>query len=102
MKKLFTLLVLLIALTARSQVTINVVGVPANTPPGDDIYIAGTFNNWDPGNSAYKLVKINSTFFTITLASGNGTIEFKFTRGDWARGECKSDGSFQPNRSFSY
>ena len=102
MKKIFCLVLLFISLIASAQVTINITGVPANTPPNDDIYVAGTFNSWDPGNSSYKLTKINSGFFTITLASGNGTIEFKFTRGDWTRVECHADGSFVTNRSFTY
>lgn len=102
MRKLLLLSTLFIYLHASAQVTININSVPANTPPNDDIYIAGSFNGWDPGSSSYKLTKINATFFTITLASGNGTIEFKFTRGNWNRVECKADGSFQPNRTFTY
>jgi metallo-beta-lactamase class B len=48
------------------------------------------------------LTKIDSTLYTITLGAGSGTIEFKFTRGSWDKGECKSDGSFQPNHTFTY
>ena len=59
-------------------------------------------NGWDPGNSSYKLTEINSSLFTITLGAGTGTIEFKFTRGDWARVECQANGAFQPNRTFTY
>lgn len=87
---------------ATAQVTINITSVPANTPPSDQIYIAGTFNGWDPGNAAYQLNKVSTDLYTITLGSGSGTIEFKFTRGNWAKGECKADGSFLPNRTFTY
>jgi metallo-beta-lactamase class B len=83
-------------------VLINIISVPANTPTTDDIYIAGTFNGWDPGSPSEKLTKISSSYFTITLPAGSGTIEFKFTRGSWDKGECKADGSFLPNRTFTY
>lgn len=102
MQKFFCFVFLFISFFTSAQVTINITSVPANTPPNDDIYIAGNFNGWDPGSSSHKLTKINPGFFTITLASGNGTIEFKFTRGDWTRVECHADGSFFPNRSFTY
>ncbi|MEO5675486.1 MAG: alpha/beta hydrolase-fold protein [Chitinophagales bacterium] len=102
MKKISALILILCSFFTSAQVTINITSVPLNTPPDDDLYIAGTFNSWDPGSPTYKLTEINAGFFTITLASGNGTIEFKFTRGDWAKVECKSDGSFQPNRTFTY
>lgn len=101
MRPLLTLLLLGILSAARAaSVTIQVVAVPANTPPGDPIFIAGTFNGWNPGHPAYQLSK-SGTIFTITL-NGSGTVEFKFTRGSWAKVECKADGSFLPNRQFTF
>lgn len=102
MKYLYTWLLLIYSAWCGAQVTINIVSVPANTPTTDDIYIAGTFNSWNPGNTSYKLTKIDTDLYTITLDSSNGTIEFKFTRGNWDKVECKADGSFQPNRTFTY
>ncbi len=102
MRQFLLLWVAVISFAAHAQVTLNVVSVPANTPQNDDIFVAGTFNGWDPGNAGYKLTKVNNDFYTITLAPGSGTIEFKFTRGDWVRVECKADGSFLPNRTFTY
>ncbi|MCS6990589.1 MAG: alpha/beta hydrolase-fold protein [Chitinophagales bacterium] len=85
---------------SAATVVIRVVSMPSNTPPADPIYIAGTFNGWNPAHSSYKLALINGVP-TITL-QGNGTIEFKFTRGSWAKVECKADGSFLPNRTFTF
>lgn len=102
MKKFLLSVFCFISIATFGQVTINITSVPANTPAADDIYIAGTFNGWDPGAAAFKLTKISATNYTITLGNGTGTIEFKFTRGNWAKGECKADGSFQPNRTFTY
>jgi predicted alpha/beta superfamily hydrolase len=102
MKKILSLLVLFLPLFSFEQVTINITDVPANTPANDHIYIAGTFNGWNPGSASFQLSKINADLFTITLGAGNGTIEFKFTRGDWNRVECHADGSFFSNRTFTY
>lgn len=102
MKWLLTCLLFSLALTAEAQVTINITAVPANTPATDTIYLAGNINGWDPGADDYQLTKISPSNYAITLAAGTGTIEFKFTRGSWDKGECKADGSFLPNRTFTY
>src|SRR4030095_9169280 len=102
MKNVLLLCFCLLTTLCSAQVIININDVPGDTPATDDIYIAGTFNSWNPGDTSYKLTKIDSSHFTITLGSGNGTIEFKFTRGDWDKVECKADGSFLPNRTFTY
>lgn len=102
LKTHLTFLLCLVTAFAFSQVTINIISVPANTPDNEALYIAGSFNNWNPGSSSYQLTKVNPAFYTITLAAGSGTIEYKFTRGDWTRVECKADGSFLPNRSFTF
>ena len=73
--------VALSSINAIGQLTINVISIPASTPPGEDIYIAGNFNNWNPGNPAYVLTKDQSGIYSITITPSPGTLEFKFTRG---------------------
>lgn len=102
MKFFTSLFMLLSALVTYGQVTLQITSVPANTPSADNIYIAGSMNGWDPGMANFQLTKVNASLYTITLPAGTGTIEFKFTRGDWSKGECKADGSFLPNRAFTY
>ena len=41
-------------LTLTLQATLHL-AVPAKTPAGAPIFVAGTFNQWDPGASAYRL-----------------------------------------------
>lgn len=102
MKKLyFIFLNLLICLDSFSQVTININSVPTSTPTADDIYIAGSFNNWNPVSSSYKLQK-NGSIYSITLPAASGTAEYKFTRGNWASVEGDINGNVISNRSFSY
>ncbi|MEZ4773069.1 MAG: alpha/beta hydrolase-fold protein [Bacteroidia bacterium] len=97
------LLTFFTCLTSFGQVTIIVNAIPANTPPGDPIYIAGSFNGWDPGNAGYQLTKdtVNNTL-GIVIAAGTGTISFKFTRGSWPKVEANANGGFIPDRTFTY
>ncbi|MBN2173818.1 MAG: hypothetical protein JW731_06790 [Bacteroidales bacterium] len=76
--------IFLMAFTACKQVVVRVDSVPSNTPANQPVYITGNFNNWDPGDEKYLMLfnPIDSTW-SINLPPGIGTVEYKFTRGDW-------------------
>jgi len=103
MKKYLMTGIFLLALFAMqaSEVTIIITSMPANTPPEDNIYIAGSFNNWNPGNPEFILQPNTNNQPEIFLA-GTGTIEFKFTRGSWATVEGGETGGYIPNRTFTF
>lgn len=104
MKKdlLITLLFQLVYFIAFGQLTIIVDEIPENTPENDQIYIAGDFQGWDPGSSEHILAfDIDLNYHHITLESGIGDIEFKFTRGSWASVESNENGNYIPNRFYS-
>ncbi len=101
MKALFLPLFLLVSTVLWGQVTINVT-LPVNTPQGEDIYIAGSFNSWNPADLAYKLTQKPGNVYTIDIAAQTGTIKFKFTRGSWATVEATANGSFRPDREFTF
>jgi len=84
------------------QVTIIVDSVPPYTPAGAAVYIAGTFNNWNPGSASHQLSLMPDSTRRITLPAGSGTISFKFTRGTWAAVESNASGAFRPNRTYTY
>jgi glycosidase len=67
---------------ARSvQVTFNAT-LPDTTPLGDDIYIGGSFNGWDPAGTLMD--RISDYYATVTLTFDEGShIEYKYTRGSW-------------------
>lgn len=103
MKYFFSLaLSLLFAGAALGQLTLRVTDIPNDTPPGDDIYVAGNFNGWDPGNSAYILESQGGEVFEITLSLSPGNLQFKFTRGSWETVEGNANGGFLPNRTYNY
>ena len=101
LKKYLAFLFIFCSSVASAQVTINITSVPANTPANASIYIAGSFNNWDPGNTNYILTNNGGTY-SITLPAGAGTIQFKFTLGSWATNETTANGAQLPNRTFTY
>jgi glycosidase len=69
--------------TARAravQVTFNAT-LPDTTPDGDDIYIGGNFNGWNPAGT---LMTRSGLFATISLTLREGDhLEYKYTRGSW-------------------
>ena len=63
------------------QVTFNA-SLPDTTPGGDDIYMGGSFNGWDPAGT---LMARSGLFATVTLTFDEGTqVEYKYTRGSWS------------------
>jgi predicted alpha/beta superfamily hydrolase len=97
-----TFLFSFIALILQAQLTMVVDQIPANTPAGATIYLAGSFNEWNPGNTEFALTIDAEGQYLITLAPPLGSIQFKFTRGSWATVEGNENGGFRPNRSFNY
>lgn len=77
--------------------------VPANTPTDATIYVAGSFNGWSAGDTAYALTQeAGEGVYTITLEPAVGDLEFKFTRGSWQTVEGDASGGFRPNRTHFY
>jgi hypothetical protein len=62
------------------EVTLNAT-LPDTTPSGEDIYIGGNFNGWDPAGT---LMTRTDLFATVILTFYEGdTLEYKYTRGSW-------------------
>ena len=93
---------LLLPALVFAQLTIKVVAVPANTPQGANIYIAGTFNNWNPSDPTKILTSLGGGQYQIVLNPPAGTVEFKFTRGGWPTVEGDANGNQLPNRTTTY
>jgi AraC-like DNA-binding protein len=85
---------------AGAQVTIRVSQIPAYTPNGDSIYVAGTFNNWTTRSSDYRLAKQADGSYAITINTTLSYFEYKFTRGSWNTVEGGEGGRAIGNRVF--
>lgn len=104
MKPILLFLSMILPVFAMSQVTFRLDSIPDYTPPDSNIYIAGSFNNWDPGDANYKLSKDAFGTWWITMpARTEGTvIQFKFTLGDWGTVEKGANMEELNNRIFTY
>jgi len=100
--RLLGVLLWLGCLQAHAQVTFHIVGMPAYTPPADTIYIAGNFNGWNPGSAAHRLLRQPDSSWMITLPAATGSIQYKFTRGNWTRVEGNATGGQLPNRQYVF
>jgi pullulanase len=78
------------------------VSVPASTPDGSVVHIAGDFQGWDPASLPHALTKQPDGRWTLTLALAQGqALQFKFTRGSWATVEKGPNGEELANRTLT-
>lgn len=78
------------------------VTVPLNTPAHATLYLTGSFNNWNPADPAYQLVKQSNGKYTLAFSLPSGTnMQYKITRGAWSSVEANSNGSDINNRTFT-
>lgn len=92
-------LILLGAEAAGAQLTIRV-RVPAGTPRDAPVYVAGSFNGWNPANAAYRLTADGGEYVITLPADVRGPVEFKFTLGSWESVELDSTGAGVTNRTI--
>jgi len=84
-----------------AAVTFRVV-VPAATPATDTVFVAGSFQGWNPGSPAHAFTRQPDGRWTITLDLAPGTpIQFKFTRGAWGSVEKGPNGEELANRALT-
>jgi hypothetical protein len=93
---------LLFLLAGCYDMTVQITSLPGNTPPSENIYISGNFNNWDPGDTYYILTLNSDSVYEVKLPKGIGDIEYKFTRGDWSTVEKDPCGFEISNRIAFY
>ncbi len=94
--------ILLFSAALQAQLTLVVKSLPANTPPGASIYVAGTFNSWNPGDPSKVLQPLGGGQYSITLNPPVGQVKYKFTRGSWATVEGNANGGYLPDREWNY
>ncbi|WP_316809028.1 alpha/beta hydrolase [Pedobacter agri] len=100
MLKQFLLLFTLFPLSLAAQVNISlIVHVPNKTT--DSLFIAGNFNDWNSKNKAFNLKRKDDLTYVISLTLPKGNHEFKITRGNWEKVECKINGKPIANRTLN-
>lgn len=102
MKKIYLYLLVLVPMIGISQVTLRITTIPANTPANATIYVAGSFNTWNPQSAAHIMQPDGLGAYQIVIPEGSGTATYKFTRGAWASVEGNASGGFLPDRTFTF
>ena len=98
MKKLLLLVFFLFSLSCLwAQFTVRFI-VQAPKSENDAIYMAGTFNKWDPGDENMMLANDKSGKKTLSIKLPAGHFEYKFTRGNWTSVEATEAGLDLTNR----
>lgn len=101
MLRFFSLLpALLFGLSAlpQMQVRLELKTLPAAHQTGSDIYIAGSFNGWNPKDEKYRFQQSATGEYFISFSLAAGDYEYKITRGGWDKVECKRGGAGIANR----
>ncbi len=83
-----------------AQVTLKVTALPSNTPEKAQLYVSGDFNDWQA--SATELYRDAQGNYTTTLHDGEGSVEYKITRGSWKTVEGNVSGGFRENRKLTF
>lgn len=95
---LITALLFAYSLTAQHAIQFRIKSLPVNHPSGAAVYIAGSFNGWNPQNEQYRFQKDDNGNYFISLKLNAGSYEYKITRGGWDKVECQKTGVGIANR----
>ncbi|SOE20223.1 AraC-type DNA-binding protein [Spirosomataceae bacterium TFI 002] len=96
----FQFVLVALAAIAQNDLTISVeVKIPLLLED-EHIYMASDFNDWNPGDSKYKLNKVAPQQYEIKIKNPPSRFEYKFTQGTWATSEGTPAGESLSNRVF--
>jgi hypothetical protein len=84
-----------------SQIRIEIVQVPPLLVKEGKLYIAGTFNNWNPGDPQYTMQRSSNGRYWIDLPDNLDSFEYKFTQGNWVLTEGSGVGGTIGNRRYN-
>lgn len=93
------LLIICLHTISYGQVDFIISSVPANTPDSAQIYITGSFNDWQPAQDEFRL-RLQNGIYTISLPNDSVDFEYKFTRGSWLSVESDLNYLPRPNRRY--
>jgi len=82
------------------QCTFIIEELPSYTPDTAKIYMATSFNNWDPSDSSLQLSKFPDGTYRIQIPKKYSMFKFKFTRGSWESVEGNSMGDYMYDREY--
>jgi hypothetical protein len=84
------------------KVTLIINDIPDKTPPKSDIYLAPSFNGWDPGDEELIFSTFHDGRPIITIPVKGNYLEYKITRGNWETVEVNINKEDIDNRILYY
>src|SRR4029079_2375153 len=88
-----------LSLASQQKIRIEINSLPANDPANSTIFIAGSFNSWNPQSKDFRFQKSEKGYF-LELSLNPGSYEYKITRGGWDKVECSKEGKDIGNRTL--
>lgn len=102
MVRRFLIIVFLLVSTefifGQARVHFEIKSFPAYQSSNSEIFLAGSFNGWNPQDKNFLLVKDANGNFSLNVSLSKGAYQFKITRGGWDKVECTSTGADVGNR----
>ena len=92
----------LVLCPAVAQSVLKITRVPATTPPTDTLFVAGSFNSWNPHSVRFALHRNPDGTYQLSMPAIAGPAEYKFTRGSWATVEVDAHHQPVPNRRADF
>jgi hypothetical protein len=83
---------------AQRTARIEIRTLPEYHASGSNIFLAGSFNGWNPADDKYKFTRDQEGNYYFNLQLADGIYEYKVTRGGWDKAECKKGGAGSANR----
>jgi alpha-glucosidase len=84
------------AQTVRFEIS----SLPPNHPSNAAIYLAGSFNGWNPSDESCRFRKDEKGQYYFEKQLSPGNYEYKITRGGWDKVECQRSGAGIANRTL--
>lgn len=85
---------------AQKDVLFTIKELPAFHPQGSNIYLAGSFNGWNPADDNYKFSRNDDGQYILKRPLSDGNYEYKITRGSWDKVETSKEGGAVGNRNL--
>ena len=86
----------------KNNVTIVLHKIPRNTPKNNNIFLAGNFNDWNPGDINYVFSKNKEGLYLISIPRKKYGLSFKITRGAWSKEAVNKYGFKLNNLNYNY
>ena len=102
MKIILAIIMSLSFAAAQAQYDLTLTVDDVSTGEKKDIYVAGSFNNWQQNDASHKLTRQADGTYTITLHNvPAGKVEYKFMHGTWDRVETTAAGEDVANHELT-